>query len=108
MHYSTKGNKRIWYDCKSVILDKSLFLHVIDSKGELCKPLIKLLRIVDDDLRPLIGFIYDELKDVKKEVIRICKGVKKIYNLIMYIIDSRIKNRFDSPLDLIGHILNPY
>ncbi|XP_074374431.1 uncharacterized protein LOC141714834 [Apium graveolens] len=75
---------------------------------EVFKPLVKLLRLVDGDLRPSMGFIYGQIKDAKKEVITICKDVKETYNPIMYIVDSRIKDRLDGPLHLTGYLLNPY
>lgn len=75
---------------------------------EVFKPLVKLLRLVDGDLRPSMGFIYGELKDAKKEIIKICKDVKEIYDPIIYIIDSRVKDRLDSPLHLTAYLLNPY
>ncbi|WOH13928.1 hypothetical protein DCAR_0933441 [Daucus carota subsp. sativus] len=59
---------------------------------EIFKPLVKLLRLVAGNLRSSMGFIYSELKNTKKQVIRICKEVKEIYIPIMYIIDSKIKD----------------
>ncbi|WOH14251.1 hypothetical protein DCAR_0933768 [Daucus carota subsp. sativus] len=75
---------------------------------ELFKPLVKVLRLVDGDWRPSMGFVYGELKDVKKEIIKLCKDTKEIYEPIIQIIDSRAKDRLDSPLHLTGYLLNPY
>ena len=75
---------------------------------ELFKPLVKVLRIVDGDWRPSMSFVYGELKDAKKEFIKLCKDTKEIYEPIIQIIDSRAKDRLDSPLHLAGYLLNPY
>ncbi|WOH02039.1 hypothetical protein DCAR_0521427 [Daucus carota subsp. sativus] len=75
---------------------------------ELFKPLVKVLRLVDGDWRPSMGFVYGELKDAKKEIIKLCKDTKEIYEPIIQIIDSRAKDRLDSPLHLAGYLLNPY
>ncbi|XP_074352805.1 uncharacterized protein LOC141691938 [Apium graveolens] len=75
---------------------------------ELFKPLVKILRLVDGDWRPSMGFVYGELKDAKKEIIKLYKDTKEIYEPIIQIIDSRAKDRLDSPLHLAGYLLNPY
>lgn len=71
---------------------------------ELFKPLVKVLRLVDGDWCPSMGFVYGELKDAKKEIIKLCKYTKEIYEPIIEIIDSGAKDRLDSPL----HLANPY
>lgn len=75
---------------------------------DILKPLVKVLRLVDGDWRPAMGFVYGELKDAKKEIIRICKNEKEAYEPILDIIDSKAKDRLDSPLHLTGYLLNPY
>ncbi|KAL8155677.1 hypothetical protein AgCh_000904 [Apium graveolens] len=75
---------------------------------ELFKPLVKVLRLVDEDWRPSMGFVYGELKDAKKEIIKFCKNIKEIYGPIIEIIDSRAKDRLDSPLLLVDYLLNLY
>ncbi|XP_074340527.1 uncharacterized protein LOC141678175 [Apium graveolens] len=115
---SMKEQEDEWSDCKwstqpkgietySTIVSRSFWTN-LSFCVDLFKPLVKLLRLVDGDLKPSMGFMYGEFKDTKKEVIKICKDVREIYNPIMYIIDSRIKDRLDSPLHLTDYLLNPY
>lgn len=107
-----------WSDCKWATLPKeNAAYNTIVSQAfwanlsfcvEVFKPLFKVLRLVDGDIKPAMGFIYGELKDARKEIIKIFKGVRESYEPIMYIIDSRVKDRLDSPLHLAGYFLNPY
>lgn len=107
-----------WNECKWATLPKGItaystivsqtFWANLSFCVEVFKPLVKVLRLVDGDLKLAMDFIYGELKDAKKEIIKICKGVREYYEPIMYIIDSRVKDRLDGPLHLAGYILNPY
>ncbi|XP_074377827.1 uncharacterized protein LOC141719352 [Apium graveolens] len=75
---------------------------------EIFKPLVKVLRLVDGDWRPSMGFVYGELKDAKKEIIHICKGAADMYEPILDIIESKSKGRLYCLLHLAGYLLNPY
>lgn len=75
---------------------------------EIFKPLVKVLRLVDGDWRPSMGFVYGELKDAKEEIVQICKGAKDMYEPILDIIELKAKDRLDGPLHLAGYLLNPY
>lgn len=37
------------------------------------KPLVKVFRLVDGDWKPSMGFVVEELNDVKKKIIKVCK-----------------------------------
>ncbi|KAK2642123.1 hypothetical protein Ddye_023886 [Dipteronia dyeriana] len=56
-------------------------------------PLVWVLRLVDGDQKPSMGFVYGELKKAEEEI------------------QTRLKNaesRLDSPLHLTAYVLNPY
>lgn len=65
---------------------------------DIFKSLVKVLRLVDGDWKPSMGFVYGELKDAKKEIIQICKGAKELYEPIPDIIESKARDRLDGPL----------
>lgn len=75
---------------------------------EIFKLLVKVLRLVDGDWRPSMGFVYGEHKNAKKEIIQISKGAKEMYEPILNIIESKAEGRLDCPLHLAGYLLNPY
>ena len=105
-----------WLECKwsspakgtkiyNIIVSQT-YWQALSMCVEIFKPLVKVLRLVDGDWRPSMGFV--ELKDAKKEIIRICKGAADMYEPIFDIIESKAKGRLDCPLHLAGYLLNPY
>ncbi|KAK9051136.1 hypothetical protein SSX86_027762 [Deinandra increscens subsp. villosa] len=70
-------------------------------------PLVKVLRMVDADWKPSMGFIYGELKKAKEEIKVACVH-KKTYEPIMNIISKKMKGRLDTSLHMAAYILNPY
>ncbi|KAL6583976.1 hypothetical protein OROMI_003265 [Orobanche minor] len=70
-------------------------------------PLVSVLREVDSEERPTMGYIY-ELMDRAKETIKFnCGGVKKKYMPIWRKIDARWTPRLHHPLHAAGYYLNP-
>ncbi|KAL6531369.1 hypothetical protein OROMI_027732 [Orobanche minor] len=70
-------------------------------------PLVSVLREVDSEERPAMGYIY-ELMDRAKETIKFnCGGVKKKYMPIWRKIDARWTPQLHHPLHAAGYYLNP-
>jgi len=72
------------------------------------EPLVKVLRLVDGDVKPSMGFLYGELLKAKREIKEAYGNVQSRYNEVIAIIDKKIKGRLDSPLHLTAYLLNPY
>ncbi|TQE07882.1 hypothetical protein C1H46_006531 [Malus baccata] len=72
------------------------------------EPLFKLLRIVDGDKKPSMGFLYGELQKAKMEIKETFKNNEANYQPILQIIDEKARERLDSPLHLAGYLFNPY
>ncbi|XP_052176485.1 uncharacterized protein LOC127790825 [Diospyros lotus] len=70
--------------------------------------LVKVLRIVDADKKPSMGFLYGEINQAKKDIKEALNNLEKNYLPIMEIIDARVKDRLDSPLHFAAYLLNPY
>ncbi|KAF7826839.1 zf-BED domain-containing protein/DUF659 domain-containing protein/Dimer_Tnp_hAT domain-containing protein [Senna tora] len=71
-------------------------------------PLINVLRLVDADDNPAMGFIYEEM-DKAKETIQInFKNVRKSYEPVWKIIDERWEAQFHKPLHAAAYYLNPH
>ncbi|KAJ1383181.1 Ribonuclease H-like superfamily [Sesbania bispinosa] len=71
-------------------------------------PLMTVLRLVDSDEKPAMGFIYDGM-DCAKEKIKINFGnVKKSYEPMWNIIDERWDNQLHRPLHAAAYYLNPH
>ncbi|XP_058183421.1 uncharacterized protein LOC131301254 [Rhododendron vialii] len=71
-------------------------------------PLVMVLRLVDGDRKPSMGFVYGELKNAKEEIKGAYKQVETNYRPILDVIDGKAKGRLDSALHLTGYFLNPF
>ncbi|CAN6704662.1 unnamed protein product [Malus baccata var. baccata] len=92
--YATVVNAHFWDGV-------SLCLKVFD-------PLFKILRIVDGDKKPSMGFLHGELQKAKMEIKETFKNNEANYQPILQIIDEKAHERLDSPLHLASYLLNPY
>ncbi|CAH8254209.1 unnamed protein product [Arabidopsis lyrata] len=72
------------------------------------EPLVKVLRMVDGEKKPSMGFIYGELVEAKRSIKAATKNLERYYQPILDIIDEKIKGRLDSPLHLTAYLLNPF
>lgn len=77
------------------------------------EPLVKVLRMVDGDVKPSMAFLYGDILKAKKEILTGLGNVDKaatqnLYKSIIEIIDSKMKGRLDTPLQLAAYFLNPY
>ncbi|KAK3211594.1 hypothetical protein Dsin_016300 [Dipteronia sinensis] len=62
----------------------------------------RVLRLVDGDPMPSMGFLYGELKKAKKEIKLALKSNENSYRPIIDIIDSKAKDRLDTSLHLMA------
>lgn len=67
-----------------------------------------MLRLVDGDRKPSMGFVYGELNKAKEEIKEAFKNQELHFRPILDIIDMKRRDRLDGPLHLAGYILNPY
>lgn len=77
------------------------------------EPLVKVLRMVDGNVKPSMAFLYGDILKAKKEIMVGLGNIEKagtlnLYNNIIEIIDGKMKGRLDSPLPLAAYFLNPY
>jgi hypothetical protein len=75
------------------------------------EPLVKVLRMVDGDIKPSMAFIYGEIIKAKKDIVVAVGNIDKaviICNSIIEIIDTKMKDRLDCPLHKAAYFLNPY
>ncbi|XP_024200409.1 uncharacterized protein LOC112203718 [Rosa chinensis] len=71
-------------------------------------PLFKVLRLVDGDKKPSMGFLYGELLKAKEDIKEAFKHQEANYRPIIEIIDEKARGRLDNPLHLAAYLLNPY
>lgn len=73
---------------------------------KLTGPLVKVLRLVDGEKYPAMGYIYEAM-DRAKEAIRDSFSDPDDYEQAFKIIDSRWECQLHKPLHAAGHFLNP-
>ncbi|XP_068500402.1 uncharacterized protein [Phaseolus vulgaris] len=91
---------------ENLILDKGLWKNILNClRGAL--PLIKVLRMVDSDEKPTMGFIYEKMDIAKEKIQNLFNGVSKSYTSLWEIIDHRWDNQLHRSLHVAGYYLNP-
>ncbi|XP_071695401.1 uncharacterized protein [Rutidosis leptorrhynchoides] len=72
------------------------------------EPLVKVLRMVDANWKPSMGFQYGELKKAKEQIREIFNNNFKKYNPILEVIETKMEGRLDTCLHLAAYYLNPF
>ncbi|CAN1801257.1 hypothetical protein LINPERHAP1_LOCUS22889 [Linum perenne] len=72
------------------------------------EPLVKVLRMVDGDVKPSMGFVYGQLVMAKKEIQEAFGNVESRYKDVMAIVNKKMSGRLDAPLHLTAYMLNPH
>uniref|UniRef100_A0A1S3XAD1 DUF659 domain-containing protein n=1 Tax=Nicotiana tabacum TaxID=4097 RepID=A0A1S3XAD1_TOBAC len=70
-------------------------------------PLIRVLRMVDGERKPPMGYLYEAMDRAKETIEASFEGDVRKYEKVFEIIDSRWSNQFHRPLHAAGHLLNP-
>ncbi|KAL2328047.1 hypothetical protein Fmac_021474 [Flemingia macrophylla] len=69
-------------------------------------PLVKVLRLVDSEKKPVMGYIYEAMDKAKETIMKSFKNESK-YKDVFAIIDKRWDIQLHRPLHAAGHFLNP-
>ncbi|XP_060215620.1 uncharacterized protein LOC132642440 [Lycium barbarum] len=70
-------------------------------------PLVKVLRLADNEKKPAMGYIYEAMDRVKEAIAKAFEGNIAKYKDIFKIIDERWQCQLHHPLHAAGHYLNP-
>nr|CAN60560.1 hypothetical protein VITISV_035874 [Vitis vinifera] len=70
-------------------------------------PLVSVLREVDSEERPAMGYIYELMDSAKENIAFNCQGVERKYDPIWRKIDARWTPQLHRPLHAAGYYLNP-
>ncbi|XP_042067400.1 uncharacterized protein LOC121810716 [Salvia splendens] len=74
---------------------------------QLGSPLIEVLRMVDAERKPAMGYIYEAMDRCKETISKSFKGNEEKYKRAFDIIDSRWNDQLHKSLHAAGHYLNP-
>ena len=71
-------------------------------------PLVKVLRLVDGDAKPVMGYVYEAMDKAKEQITKKFNNQKTKYERIWNIIDLRWALQPHRPLHAAGYFLNPW
>ncbi|XP_042466041.1 uncharacterized protein LOC122048553 [Zingiber officinale] len=81
----------------------SSIVHILKIYG----PLVRVLRLVDGERKPAMGYIYEAMDRAKETIIKAFKEKEEKYKEVFEIIDKRWECQLHRPLHAAGHYLNP-
>ncbi|RVW88781.1 hypothetical protein CK203_034720 [Vitis vinifera] len=90
----------------TVLFDPNFWPHVAFCM-KTTVPLVSVLREVDSEERPTMGYIYELMDSAKKKIAFNCRGVERKYGPIWRKIDARWTPQLHRPLHAAGYYLNP-
>ncbi|CAL1382275.1 unnamed protein product [Linum trigynum] len=99
---STKDGK----DVKAIVLDQQFWADC-DFIVMLTAPIVKLLRVVDSDSKPAMGYVYDGMTRVSNAIKTVCGDKEDMYKPYMDIVNRRWDKHLSRDLFMAAHYLNP-
>ncbi|KAK2392436.1 hypothetical protein QL285_065796 [Trifolium repens] len=93
-------------DFVAAVLD-SKFWNDVEIIVKIVAPLVCLLRIVDGDDRPSLGYVYDGMFRAKKAIKKIFMNKKSLYKPYTRIIKQRWDKHLRQQLHAAAYVLNP-
>ena len=97
----TKGKR-----AADIILMSSFWNHVVYIL-KVMGPLVRVLRLVDNENKPAMGYIYEAMDRAKETIKRSFNENEEKYEKIFTIIDERWNCQLHRPLHAVGYYLNP-
>ncbi|XP_039048245.1 uncharacterized protein LOC120188944 [Hibiscus syriacus] len=81
----------------------STIVYILKMKG----PLVKVLRLVDGEKRPAMGYVYEAMDRAKEAIANSFNNVEDKYKDVFAIIDKMWECQLHQPLHAVGCYLNP-
>ena len=70
-------------------------------------PIVKVLRLVDNEKKPAMGYIYEAMERAKLAIQSALSQQQDEYKIISDIVDNRWNSQLHHPLHAAGYYLNP-
>lgn len=94
-------------DATTIILNPT-FWKDVKLTLSVFEPLVKVLRLIDGDVKPSMGFVFGELLKAKRQIKEAFGNIESLFKEVIAVIDKKMKGRLDSPLHLTAYLLNPH
>ncbi|XP_075659181.1 uncharacterized protein LOC142629075 [Castanea sativa] len=86
-------DKEFWLQCQQIV--------------KISEPLVRVLRLVDGDEKPSMGYLYEAMDKAKENIKARLKNKISAYIPFTSVIDARWDKQLHSPLHVAGCYLNP-
>ncbi|KAF5458537.1 hypothetical protein F2P56_022560 [Juglans regia] len=86
-------DREFWAQCQFIV--------------KISEPLVRVLRLVDGEEKPAMGYLYDAMERAKGNIKARCNNKVSVFNPFIRIIDARWDKQLHSPLHAAGCFLNP-
>ena len=103
---SSYAKTRDGFEVQEIVFD-TRFWQAIRYCLKCVLPLVKVLRLVDGDAKPAMGYIYEAMDRAKEQIEKNFNKVKRRYDAIWKIIDERWLLQLHRPLHAAAYFLNP-
>ncbi|CAN1156905.1 hypothetical protein LINPERHAP2_LOCUS21216 [Linum perenne] len=103
---SALGKSNNGVQVKEIIFDRA-FWEECTSIVELTESLVKLLRIVDSDEKPALGYVYEGYRRVEDKIMSLCGLNAELAKPFMDIFDKRWDKHLNRELIIAAYYLNP-
>ncbi|XP_074375325.1 uncharacterized protein LOC141717112 [Apium graveolens] len=103
---SKYSKERSGKDVAEIVFMPSFWNNVVFSLN-VVGPLVQVLRLVDEEKKPAMGYIYEAMDRANEAITKSFKKVEKKYSHIYEIIDERWNVQLHQPLHAAGYYLNP-
>ncbi|CAN0861944.1 hypothetical protein LINGRAHAP2_LOCUS8343 [Linum grandiflorum] len=103
---STFSKSEVGKAVKAIVLDQ-LFWEECSFIVELTEPIVRLLRIVDSDEMPALGYVYEGYRRVEKAVMKVCGNDLIKAQPYMHILERRWDKHLDRTLIKAAYYFNP-
>ncbi|CAN1308138.1 hypothetical protein LINPERPRIM_LOCUS27263 [Linum perenne] len=103
---SALGKSKVGEDVRAIIFDRA-FWEECKSVVELIEPLVRLLRIVDSDEKPALGYVYEGYRRVEDKILSLCTQNPELARPYMEILDLRWDKHLNLELIIAAYYLNP-
>ncbi|GJM91421.1 hypothetical protein PR202_ga07787 [Eleusine coracana subsp. coracana] len=87
------GDSEFWDQCQHVVM--------------VTEPLVRVLRLVDGDEKPCMGYLYEAMDKAKENIEKRLRNKPSLYGPYIRVIDARWDKQLHSPLHAAGCFLNP-
>ncbi|CAN1159529.1 hypothetical protein LINPERHAP2_LOCUS22768 [Linum perenne] len=103
---SALDKSKVEEDVRTIIFDRA-FWEECKSVVELIEPLVKLLRIVDNDEKPALGYVCEGYRRVEDKILSLCAQNPELARPYMEILDLRWDKHLNLELIIAASYLNP-